>query len=107
MVNFNQFLKQAQTMQKKMQELQEDLGSKEYYGKSGGGLVHATINGKGSLQKITLDSSLLKQEEKEILEDLIVAAVNDAKEKSDQDSQGAMSGAFSGLGLPPGMKLPF
>lgn len=107
MVNFNQFLKQAQSMQKKMQEMQEQMASTEYSGKSGGGLVHILVNGRGEVRKVTIDPSLLKETEKEILEDLIVAAFNDAKSKVDQDSQDSMSSAFGNIGLPPGLKMPF
>lgn len=107
MVNFNQFLKQAQGMQKKMQEMQEQMANTEYNGKSGGGLVNVTVTGRGEVRSIAIDDSLIKVEEKEILEDLIVAAINDAKEKVDQISQESMSSAFGNMGLPPGMKLPF
>ena len=107
MVNFNQFLKQAQSMQKKMQEMQEQMANTEYTGKSGGGLVHILVSGKGDARKATIDPSLLKESEKEILEDLIVAAFNDAKSKVDQDSQDSMSSTFGNIGLPPGLKMPF
>jgi hypothetical protein len=107
MVNFNQFLKQAQTMQKKVQEMQEQMASKEYQGKSGGGVVSVIVTGKGELRKVEIDPSLLKPEEKEILEDLLVAAFNDAKQKSDHESQSSMESAFGNIGLPPGFKLPF
>lgn len=107
MVNFNQFLKQAQTMQKKMQELQEQMSNTEYVGKAGGELVNVIVTGRGEIRKIEIDSSLLKAEEKEILEDLIIAAFNDAKQKVDHDSEQNMTGAFGNIGLPPGLKLPF
>ena len=107
MVNFNQFLKQAQEMQKKMQSMQEQMASTEYSGKSGGGLINVTVTGRGDVCKVEIDPSLLKPDEKEILEDLIVAAFNDAKQKVDQDSQNSMSSAFGGMPLPPGIKMPF
>ena len=107
MVNFNQLMKQAQGMQQKMQEMQEQMVNNEYIGKSGGGLISITINGRGEMRKIEIDNSLLKPEEKEILEDLIVAAFNDAKQKADQEAQSSMSGALGNLGLPPGFKMPF
>lgn len=107
MVNFNQFLKQAQSMQKKMQEMQDQMANTEYTGKAGGGLVHITVTGKGEARKISIDSSLLKETEKEMLEDLIVAAFNDAKNKVDDDSQNSMSSAFGSMSLPPGLKMPF
>jgi DNA-binding YbaB/EbfC family protein len=107
MVDYNQFLKQAQGLQKKMQEMQDQMANAEYVGRSGGGLVNITVTGRGEVRKINIDSSLLKPEEKEILEDLIVAAFNDAKQKVDQDSQNSMSNTFGDLSLPPGLKMPF
>ncbi len=107
MVNFNQFLKQAQGMQKKMQEMQEKLADNEYIGKAGGGMVVVTINGKTEMKKIEIDQSLFKPEEKEMLEDLIVAAFNDAKQKANADSEGSLNGALGGMSLPPGFKMPF
>ncbi|KJW02455.1 DNA-binding protein, YbaB/EbfC family [Rickettsia endosymbiont of Ixodes pacificus] len=87
MVNFNQFLKQAQSMQKKMQEAQEQMANARYTGKAGGGLVEVIATGKGEVEKISIDESLLKAEEKEMLEDLIKVAFNDIKQKCDEDSQ--------------------
>jgi hypothetical protein len=107
MANFNQFLKQAQSMQKKMQEMQEQMSNTEYFGKAGGGLVHIVTNGRGDVRKISIDPSLLKETEKEMLEDLIVAAFNDVKNKVDADSQNSMTSAFGNIPLPPGMKMPF
>ncbi|MDN3030237.1 MAG: YbaB/EbfC family nucleoid-associated protein [Candidatus Tisiphia sp.] len=107
MVNFNQFLKQAQSMQKKMQEMQEQMASTEYFGKAGGGLVNITVSGRGEVRKVSIDASLLKDTEKELLEDLIVAAFSDAKSKVDEDSQNSMHNAFGNIGLPPGLKMPF
>jgi len=107
MVNFNQFLKQAQGMQKKMQEMQEQMGNTEYFGKAGGDLVKITVTGRGDVRKISIDSSLLQETEKELLEDLVVAAFNDAKNKVDADSQNSMSDAFGNIPLPPGVKMPF
>jgi DNA-binding YbaB/EbfC family protein len=107
MVNFNQFLKQAQSMQSKMQEMQASMDSKEFEGKSGGGMVFIKITGRGELKSVSIDDSIINPDEKELLEDLIVAAYNDAKTKADSASQEAMSGALGGLNLPPGFKLPF
>lgn len=100
MVNFNQLLKQAQSMQKQM-------ASTEYYGKAGGGLVNITVSGHGDLRKVAIDVSLLKETEKELLEDLIVAAFSDARSKVDEDSQNSMLNAFGKIDLPPGLKMPF
>ncbi len=107
MVNFNQFLKQAQGMQKKMQEMQDKMAENEYSGKAGGGMVTVIIDGKTNMKKVEIDESLLKPEEKEMLEDLIVAAFNDAKQKANVDSESCMSGALGGMQLPPGFKMPF
>ena len=107
MVNFNQFLKQAQGMQKKMQEMQEQMGNTEYFGKAGGGVVNIIVTGRGEVRKVSIDSSLLKETEKELLEDLVVAAFNDAKNKVDADSQSSVSDAFGNIPLPPGIKMPF
>ena len=79
-------IKQAQEMQKKMKELQEGLANLEVEGSSGGGLVKITVTGKGEVKKIKIDPSLMKPEESEILEDLIVAAFNEAKKKSEEAS---------------------
>ena len=101
-MNINQLMKQAQVMQKKMKEMQEEIASKQYVGKSGGGLVTVSMSGSGEMLKVSLDLSLLKVDEKEMLEDLIVAAHNDAKAKADEDSKSNMSNAFGDLGkLPP------
>lgn len=107
MMNMNQLMKQAQNMQKKMQEMQEALESKEYQGSSGGGLVNVTLSGKGLLLRVSIDESLMTPDEKEMMEDLIVAAFNDAKQKVDSEAQGSMQSAFGNLGLPPGFKMPF
>lgn len=106
-MDFNQFLKQAQGMQKKMQDMQDQMANAEYIGKAGGGLINITVTGRGEVRKVDIASSLLKANEKDILEDLIVAAFNDAKQKVDQDSQNSMSNAFGDLSLPPGLKMPF
>jgi DNA-binding YbaB/EbfC family protein len=107
MVNINQFMKQAQAMQKKMQDAQEQMQHKEFLGKSGGGLVVATISGRGEALRVSIDESLITVKDKEILEDLVVAAFNDAKQKLDTESQSSISNTLGGLGLPPGFKLPF
>jgi len=107
MVNFNQFLKQAQSMQAKMQEMQEKLESAEFEGKSGGGMIILKITGKGDLKSINIDKSVINPDDKEMLEDLIVAAYNDGKAKADSASQESMSGALGGMALPPGFKMPF
>ena len=107
MINFDQFLKQAQGMQKKMQELQDQMANTEYTGKAGGNLVSIKVTGRGELKNVEIDKSLLKPEEQEILQDLIVAAFNDAKQKVDQDSQNSMASNFGDMKLPNGLKMPF
>jgi DNA-binding YbaB/EbfC family protein len=106
-MDINQLMKQAQGMQKKMKDMQEQIAKKEFQGKSGGGLVIVTMTGNGEMQKISIDPSLLKSDDKEILEDLIIAAYNDAKAKADQESKNSMTGAFGNLAGLPGMNLPF
>ena len=107
MVNIGNMMKHAQQLQKKMAEVQEELNSLEVEGISGGGLVKVTATAKGDIKRITLDDSLMKTEEKEITEDLIVAAINDAKQKGESATQEEMKNVTGGLPLPPGMKLPF
>ncbi len=107
MVNFGNMMKQAQQLQKKMAEAQEKLNQIEVEGISGGGLIKVTATAKGEFKRIQLDESLLKSDEKDILEDLIIAAINDAKNKGEEAAQEEMKSVTGGLPLPPGMKLPF
>ncbi|MDF2965269.1 MAG: hypothetical protein K0Q51_657 [Rickettsiaceae bacterium] len=107
MFNMGQIMKQAQEMQKKMQTMQEELAKTEFEGKAGGSSVTVKINGKNELIKINIDPSLLNASDKEIIEDLIVAAFNDAKSKSDSNAESMKSGMLGGLGLPAGFKFPF
>lgn len=105
-MDINQLMKQAQAMQGKMKEMQKEIATKTYEGKSGGGLVSVVMSGEGKMNNVSIDPSLLKESEKEMLEDLIVAAHNDAKTKAEEDSKGKMSSAFGDLGnLPPGLKF--
>ena len=99
-------MKQAQKMQEDMQKAQEDLAKVEVTGESGAGLVKATITCRNDVKKIEIDDSLVG-DDKEMLEDLIVAAMNDALRKAAEKSQETMGDMTSGLNLPPGMKLPF
>ena len=107
MVNLGNMMKQAQELQKKMSEAQEKLNQIEVEGTSGGGLVKVISTAKGNIKKISIDDSLLKKDEKDILEDLIVAAINDAKQKGETSAQEHMKSITGGLSLPPGIKLPF
>lgn len=94
-------------MQEKMGQLQEEIAETIVEGTSGGGLVKFTLNGKGVMQGLTIDPSLLKEDEVEVLEDLLVAAHNDAKGKADAISAEKTAELTAGLPIPPGMKLPF
>lgn len=107
MKNLGNMLKQAQQMQAKMQEMQAELEQREVQGAAGGGLVVITLNGKGDLRGIKIDPSLLKEDEREVLEDLIKAAHADAKTRADREMAEQMQKVTAGLPIPPGMKLPF
>ena len=100
-------MKQAKEMQEKMKSVQEDVADLVVEGRSGGGLVTVTLAGGGNMKRLTIDPSLLNGEEAEIVEDLIVAAYQDAKVKLDEAQGEAMKSAMGGLQLPPGMKMPF
>lgn len=105
-MDINKLMKQATAMQEKMQKMQEEISNEKFEGTSGGGLVTITTSGNGEMHKVNIDASLLKDDEKEMLEDLIVAAYNDSKKKAEAASSERMGDAFGGK-LPPGMKLPF
>lgn len=107
MKNLGQLMKQAQQMQQKMTEMQQQLETVEMTGIAGGGLVQVTLNGKSELKKIKIDKSVLDPEEAEVVEDLIVAAFNDAKQKVAAHAETEMHKLTGGLNLPGGMKLPF
>lgn len=106
-MNMMKMLKQAQEMQSKLGQVQADMETREFEGNSGGGAVKLSLTGKGELKKITLDPSLLVASEKEMLEDLIIAAHRDAKDKADGALSDAMNEATGNLKLPGGFKLPF
>lgn len=99
-------MKQAQKMQERMQKAQEELASAETTGESGAGLVKIVMTGRHDVKSVSLDDSLM-EEDKEIIEDLVAAAVNDAVRKIEETSSSKMSGMTEGMGLPPGMKMPF
>lgn len=100
-------MKQAQAMQAKMADLQAELENVLVEGQSGGGMVKVTMNAKGALKGVSIDPTLLKPEEREIIEDLIVAAAEDARRKGEEAAAEKMKSITAGLPLPPGMKLPF
>lgn len=106
MQNFNQMLKQAQAMQKKMQEVQQKSESMQQEGASGGGMVKVTVNGKGQMAALKIDQSIVNADDVEMLEDLVIAAFNDAKTKMDELMNQEMSSVTGGLNI-PGLKLPF
>ena len=99
-------MKQAQKMQEDMQKAQQEIANMEVEGQAGGGMVKVLMNGRHELRRVNIDESLM-QDDKEMIEDLLAAAVNDAVRKIEQESSTKMSGLTSGLNLPGGMKLPF
>ena len=107
MRNLGQLMKQAQAMQSKMAEMQAQLEAVEMTGAAGGGLVQLTLNGKGEVKKVTIDKTAVDPAEVEVLEDLIVAAFNDARAKVNAHTETEMQKLTGGLGLPGGLKLPF
>ena len=106
-MDFLKMMKQAKQMQEQMGSLQEQIVEIEAEGSAGGGLVPVRLNGKSDLKSLSIDPSLLKEEEKEILEDLLIAAHTEARAKVEQAIQEKTQELMGGLGLPAGMKLPF
>ena len=106
-MNLQKMMKQAQQMQTRMAEVQQELEAREVDGSAGGGMVKVTINGKGQVLKLDVDKSLIDPEDKEMLEDTVIAAFNDAKAKLDDAVNSEMKKVTGGMSLPPGMKLPF
>jgi nucleoid-associated protein EbfC len=100
-------MKAAQEMQGKMAQMQEDMGNITVTGESGAGLVKATATAKGELTALDIDPSIFNGDDKEVVEDLILAAIKDAQVKAQDKMQEEMGKLTEGLGLPPGMKLPF
>lgn len=101
-----QLMKQAQQMQESLQKAQEELATLETTGESGGGMVSIVMNGRHDVRRVTIDPSLIG-DDKEMLEDLIAAAINDAVRKVETMSKEKLSGLSAGLNLPDGIKLPF
>ena len=106
MKNIGQMMKQAQAMQQRMMDMQTKMGEIEKDGQSGGGMVVATLNGKGEARRIKIDKSLVDPSDVEMLEDLVVAAFNDAKKKIDDHVASETEKMMGGMNLPPGFKLP-
>jgi DNA-binding YbaB/EbfC family protein len=107
MKDISQIMRQAQAMQAKITEAQKKLEAMEVEGTSGGGLVKVRLNGKNSMLGLSIDASLLKPEESEIVEDLIKAAHDDARRKLEDAQNEEMKGLGSGMGILPGFKMPF
>jgi DNA-binding YbaB/EbfC family protein len=107
MPNFDDIMKMAQEAQAKLMRANEDLDKVEVEGRSGGGLVKVRASAKGRIIAVDIDESLLAPSEKQMVEDLVAAAINDARAKADEAAQGAMSEVTGGLQLPPGFKMPF
>jgi DNA-binding YbaB/EbfC family protein len=105
-MDINNLMKQAQEMQEKMAELQNQAANTEVTGESGAGMVQVVMTGRHDVCKVTVDPSLMS-EDKELLEDLLAAAVNDAVRKVESKSKAAMSSMTGGMNLPPGFKMPF
>ncbi|MDR3448265.1 MAG: YbaB/EbfC family nucleoid-associated protein [Alphaproteobacteria bacterium] len=106
-MNIGKMMRQVQDMQAKMGDMQNRLGELEVSGQSGGGLVCVTLNGKAEMRKISIDPKLIDPSEKEMLEDLVVAAFNDAKAKVEAHIATETEKMMGGIQLPPGVKLPF
>lgn len=107
MKNLGNMLKQAQQMQSRMQEMQAKLEATEVEGQAGAGMVTVRLTGKGELRRVAIDPSLMTADEREVLEDLLVAAHADAKQKVESMMAEEMQKATAGMALPPGLKLPF
>ncbi len=101
-----QIMKQAQQMQASLQKAQEELANLEVTGEAGGGMVRVMMTGRHDVRRVSIDPTLM-EDDKEMLEDLVIAAFNDALRKVETTVQDKYAGMTSGLGLPPGMKLPF
>ena len=106
-MDFMKMMSKAKEMQTRMQGLQDEIAALEVEGTAGGGLVVVTLSGKGEMRALKIDPSLIQPDDAEILEDLILAAHNDAKTKAEALMQEKTQELVGGLGLPPGMKLPF
>jgi DNA-binding YbaB/EbfC family protein len=106
-MNFAHMMKQAQQVQSRIGAVQEQLANTDFTGTAGGGAVSITLSGKGTAKAVKLDKSVVVAEDSEMLEDLILAAINDAGAKKEAATAEAMKGAMGGLNLPPGLSLPF
>ena len=107
MNNMSQIMKQAKAMQEKMAEMQKKIEETEIEGSSGGGAVKIVMNGKHEVKNLFIDPSIVNSDEKEVLEDLIIAALNDVNKKIAENTNDQLGSISGGMGLPPGLKLPF
>ena len=107
MNNISQIMKQAKVMQEKMAEMQKKIEETEIEGSSGGGAVKIVMNGKHEVKNLFIDPSIVNSDEKEVLEDLIIAALNDVNKKIAENTNDQLGSISGGMGLPPGLKLPF
>lgn len=105
-MNIGKLMKQAQKMQEQMEKVQAELANAEVTGEAGGGLVKIVMNGKHEVKRLMIDQSVMA-EDKEVAEDLIAAAINDAVRRIQQEQETKVGGVTSGLNLPPGFKMPF
>ena len=106
MANFGNMMKQAEALQRNMQKAQEEIAQMEVVGESGGGMVKVTMTGKHEVKRVQIEPTVIG-DDREMLEDLIAAAINDAVRRVETESQQRMSSLMSGLRLPPGFKMPF
>jgi len=106
MVNFGNMMKQAEALQRNMQKAQEEIAQMEVVGESGGGMVKVTMTGKHEVKRVQIEPTVIG-DDREMLEDLVAAAINDAVRRVETESQQRMSSLMSGLRLPPGFKMPF
>lgn len=106
MANFGNMMKQAEVLQRNMQKAQEEIAQMEVVGESGGGMVKVTMTGKHEVKRVQIEPTVIG-DDREMLEDLVAAAINDAVRRVETESQQRMSSLMSGLRLPPGFKIPF
>ena len=104
--NIGSMMKQAEAMQRNMQKAQEEIALMEVTGESGGGMVKVAMNGRHEVKRVQIEPAVVG-EDREMLEDLVAAAINDAVRKVETETQQRMSGVMAGMKLPPGMKMPF
>lgn len=106
MANFGNMMRQAEALQRNMQKAQEEIAQMEVVGESGGGMVKVTMTGKHEVKRVQIEPAVIG-DDREMLEDLVAAAINDAVRRVETESQQRMSSLMSGLRLPPGFKMPF